>query len=486
MTDQSTALSLPISIADLIAIRARIIQAWKDANAAMEAVDTAFGAIWDKDFVFHADHGGQRWEPARPYDIEHQIHALDFCLYKYALLKLNITKAMTEKARDEFLEKIQKAKTPFEERHLVGLAQNADQLFRESSLNTVRQVFDQLTGTHYNGPGIDKKDNLRKIEKVFRTSRGDLELGHYGTIGIRWTSYHGGFHFNDLLTACRLIEGKGFTDYSNDMRSICNAVPRGQKWAETEYFRVERFLNGNVKVNWKEDKIDVLDRLNAIGSGRENAMPDTMRKRYKKEHFHDGGLPSAEEFFKITEGMEVSDEKDFAFYPTPKEAALRMVELAEYDKADESNPYDTLEPSAGDGAILRFVPWDFGCAAVEFNHHRTLKLKAEFPAWTVYEGDFLKWDAPHQFDRVLINPPFNDRIEAYHLVKAWSHLAPGGILVAILPDGWFTRDDLKSRVLRAFVAKHQHKEPEILPAGTFGRTRIVTRIVCLKKPEVKE
>ena len=484
----SGALTLPISIADLIAIRGRIIQAWKDANAAMEAVDTAFAAIWDKDFSFYAERGRTyNSEPGQPYDIEERTHALDFCLYQYSLLKLNITKAMTEKARDEFLDKIKKDKTPFEEKQLVGLAQNADKLFRDSSLNTVRQVFNQLTGVRYSGPGIEKKDNLRKIEKVFRIGYHDMGLSYHGTIdnnGARY-SHFSGFHFNDLLTACRLIEGKGFTDYSNNMDSMCRSLPQGQKWVDTGYFVVERFLNGNVKVRWNEDKMDVLDRLNAIGSGRENAMPDTMRKRYKKEHFHDQGLPNAEQFFAVTPDLEVSDEKDFAFFPTPDAVAARMVELAEYPEPGPLAPEGlaTLEPSAGDGAMLVAAPWHPESVAIEFNFHRAEKLKKEFPFWTHHRADFLRWEADRKFDRVLMNAPYNDRIEAYHTVKAFGHLKPGGILVGIIPDSWFTRDDLKSTVFRAFLQKHQYQEPEILPAGTFGRTRIVTRIIVLKKSE---
>ncbi len=237
-----------------------------------------------------------------------------------------------------------------------------------------------------------------------------------------------------------------------------------------------------MRLNWNEEKQDVLDRLNAIGSGRENAMPDVQRKRYKAEHFHNNGMPRAEDFFKPDPSKDPNDDKDFAFFPTAEPVAKRMVELAEYETADEHNPYDTLEPSAGDGGILRFIPWDFGCRAVEFNHHRALKLKAEFPAWVVEEADFLKWTPESQFDRVLMNPPFNDRIEAVHLIKAWGHLKPGGILVSILPEGWFTRDDLKSRIFRAFLQANEHKPAEHLPAGSFGKTRVVTRIVTLRKP----
>jgi hypothetical protein len=476
-------LSLPMTIAELIAIRGRIIESWKDCNAAIAQVDEAFRAIRDKDFHMLHDTLGQRFEPRQdPIDIPAMTAALDYSLYVFALGKLGITKAMTEMARDKFLVKIKAAKAVFCEAELQGLAQNAEGLFRKSSLATVREVYRRLIGIGYNGGdwGSGKKDNLRKVEKVFRVGWHDLGLDHQGTIefqGWRHRPDSSSFRFNDLLTACRLIEGLGFTDYSNNLDALCRAVPKGQKWVDAGYFRAQAYLNGNVKVIWNEDKIHVLEKLNAIGSGRENDLPDTMRKRYKAEHFHGGGMPEAEDYFMPDLKDEPSDEKDFAFYPTPPEAARRMAELAEYPR----EPVDTLEPSAGDGALLAVIPWDFGCRAVEFNHHRAKKLKAKFPAWTVEEADFLKWAAPHPFDRVLMNPPFNDRLEAVHLVKAWGHLKPGGILVAILPDGWFTRDDLKSRILRAFLQKHEHRPAETLPAGTFGRTRIVTRIVTLKK-----
>lgn len=105
------------------------------------------------------------------------------------------------------------------------------------------------------------------------------------------------------------------------------------------------------------------------------------------------------------------------------------------------------------------------------------------PEWTVYEDDFLRWDPERDFDRVLMNPPFNDRIEAIHVVKAFGCLKPGGLLAAIIPDGWFTRGDVDSRIFREFLTRNEHKPPEILAPGTFSRTRIVTRIITLRKPE---
>src|SRR5690606_34526459 len=204
------------------------------------------------------------------------------------------------------------------------------------------------------------------------------------------------------------------------------------------------YQNGNVKCRWNEDKIHVLEKLNAIGSGRENAMPDTMRKRYKADHFANGGEPRAEDYFKPT-GKEPNSDKDFAFFPTPEDVAQRMVELV---GLDEDRTLSVLEPSAGDGAILRALPAGVcDVVAVEYNFHRFTQLRKDFNDFGTINEDFLAWDkGNYEFDRILMNPPFNDRIEAVHVVRAFSMLAPGGILAAIIPEGWFYRDDLKSRV----------------------------------------
>jgi hypothetical protein len=474
-----------MSVRELLDAREAIIKAWKGFHAAEKVLDDAFSLIKGRDasFAFDPDHEikGDDWRDER------RVTILDYSLWSFAFEKLNLTKAMTEAKRAEFLQEVRKNGTAFSEKNILGLAQNAAKIFQDSSLHTVREVYRKLIGAEYEGyvkgDAKRKRDNLRKVEACFRLRWSDVCISSYGNrIDLRYDSYNNSttFRFNDLLTACRLIEGKGFTDYSNDMRAFLNQVPRGQTWVDTGYFVITAYKNGNKKVNWNEDKLDVLDRLNAIGSGREADLPDTMRKRYKAEHFHDGGMPKAEEYFQPDPKMEPSDDKDFAFYPTPPEVAARMMELAEYL---EEHPMDTLEPSAGDGALLGSIPWDFGCQAVEFNHHRALKLKSIYPMWTVTEADFLRWTHDQLFDRVLMNPPFNDRIEAIHVIKAWSHLKPGGLLVAIIPEGWFFRDDTKSQVFRAFLQKYEHRPSEKLAAGTFGRTRVETRIVVLRKPE---
>jgi len=488
-------LTLPMTIAELIAIRATIIQAWHDTNNAIDSVDKAFARIHDKDFVYFLETGRRGQEYGTQYAVKEMTEALDYSLFVFSLGKLNITNAMTENAKEKFLEEIKKNKTVFDEKQLTGLAQNASRLFKDSSLNTVRQVYRQLIGVSYNAPAGSrmerKKDNLQKVEQVFRVGWSDVSLksawsGGYTLEVNSWrygnSSTH--FHFNDLLTACRLIDGKGIPDYSNNLDSIIRSQPKGIHSVDTGYFILQAYQNGNVKVKWNEDQIHVLEKLNAIGSGRENAMPDTMRKRYKPEHFHDGAAINPFNYFKPDPKMEPSDDKDFAFFPTSPYTAARMVTLAEYPPYEDLR---TLEPSAGDGAILRAIPYGTTITAIEYNHHRAEKLRGIEPNWNIIEGDFLKTDfVGRQFDRVLMNAPFNNRIEATHTVKAFGHLKPGGILVGIIPCSWFTRSDEKATVFRDFLKKYQHKEPEVVAAGDFKRTQIETRIITLKKPETEK
>lgn len=493
--ERVSGLSRPMSIKDLVLAREAVIESWRALDKARDNVGAAFDMIWDPDFVYdpkQAIKGRGKWDRDRKPSIKEQIEVLDYSIWEFALEKMNITNAMTKGARDEFLEKVAAQKLPFSEKEIQDLSQNAHKLFQESSLNTVREVYRRLIGIGYRGGdwGSGKKDNLQKVEKVFRIGWSDLKVEEVWRKGLRITNNwvtdsmaKNMFRFDDLLTACRLIDGDGMPNYSNNLWAIMNSVPVADQCAELDldYFLLTAYKNGNIKVRWNEDKIHVLEKFNAIGAGRENELPDPMRKRYRAEHFSNGGTPEAEDYFRPTADLKPSDDKDFAFFPTPKDVAKRMVELAEIPEKKDK-PLSILEPSAGDGAIMAEVPRGHYCCVVEFNFHRFEKLIQNWANfWDIAQADFLKWNPSQTFDRVLMNPPFSDRVEAFHVVKAFGHLKPGGILVAIIPEGWFFRTDLKSRIFRAWIQKHEHRPSEVLPPGTFGKTQVATRIIVLRK-----
>lgn len=116
-------------------------------------------------------------------------------------------------------------------------------------------------------------------------------------------------------------------------------------------------------------------------------------------------------------------------FPTPQEIAARMVELAEIEPA-----HRILEPSAGTGNILREIPSGLNVWAVEIVPQLTYQLEGK--ALKVIEGDFLTMNGDlGKFDRIVMNPPFENGADIKHIQHAADKLAPGGKLVALCANG---------------------------------------------------
>lgn len=124
-------------------------------------------------------------------------------------------------------------------------------------------------------------------------------------------------------------------------------------------------------------------------------------------------------------------------FPTPRELAERMVRIA-----DIRPGHEVLEPSAGTGHILDAIPKDstIRVTAVEINWNLAKLLIPK--AQHVHNGDFLECTgaagllAPFgSFDRIVMNPPFQNGDDIKHIKHAAEMLKPGGILVAICAGG---------------------------------------------------
>ena len=190
-----------------------------------------------------------------------------------------------------------------------------------------------------------------------------------------------------------------------------------------------------------------------------------------------------------------------AYFPTPKVVADRMAQML------PEGPLTVLEPSAGDGALVRAVlaarP-QATITAIEPSYElgRLLgRLAAEAgPGYPSEEPrrvelhaclfeDFGKYrDEPPQFDAVVMNPPFSAPghpvLWAEHVLLAYDRLVPGGRLVAVVPAGFAYRQDKTSARLRDLAAE-VGGDWEDLPDGSFAAagTQIRTMLICLNRPE---
>jgi protein-L-isoaspartate O-methyltransferase len=160
-------------------------------------------------------------------------------------------------------------------------------------------------------------------------------------------------------------------------------------------------------------------------------------------------------------------------FPTPPALAERMVE-----EADILPGHSVLEPSAGTGAILAALPnvRPFGSVtAVEIN--ATLAASLEQIADETICGDFLEQNGNlGTFDRILMNPPFENGADIKHIQHAMKMLKPGGRLVAICANGPRQQTTLKP------LAENSGGWYEDLPAGTFASqgTNVNTAILLIE------
>lgn len=130
-------------------------------------------------------------------------------------------------------------------------------------LSTVQKVFDIITGASFL-PGNEKDrskkqyHNKRKIEVKFRYSwmRGYPEY----FLEDRYLSF-----FYDLETACRIVNNEPLPENGSllvdNMRS---GFRTKQQYFETKWFSIYIYLNGNVKIEMKDQ--ETIDRLNSWGS----------------------------------------------------------------------------------------------------------------------------------------------------------------------------------------------------------------------------
>lgn len=167
------------------------------------------------------------------------------------------------------------------------------------------------------------------------------------------------------------------------------------------------------------------------------------------------------------------------FFPTPKNIIARML-----DEADIQAGQRVLEPSAGRGdiaeAVRAYAEVNLTVCEISPRLQGILSRKG-FP---IAAEDFLQLNG--EFDRILMNPPFESGQDVQHINRAFSLLAPGGRLVAICSESPFFRMTPSAADFRALVDVHGWSER--LPQGAFTfsdrPTGVNTRLVILDKPEV--
>ncbi|MBM9578925.1 methyltransferase [Leptospira sp. 201903070] len=168
------------------------------------------------------------------------------------------------------------------------------------------------------------------------------------------------------------------------------------------------------------------------------------------------------------------------FFPTPKPLAQRLI-----IEADIKPGMDVLEPSAGKGDLAETITEETGIHPDTIEPVYSLKNILQAKGYTVVADDFLDF-VDKRYDRILMNPPFENGNDIRHVKHAYSLLKPGGKLVAIMSEGPFFRQDHRSQEFREWLSE-KGGASEKLPEGSFKgkdsfrQTGVSTRLVTLTK-----
>jgi len=187
------------------------------------------------------------------------------------------------------------------------------------------------------------------------------------------------------------------------------------------------------------------------------------------------------EFGQAVEGRTYDVVRD-GWFPTPAAVIDLMLDFVDLP----AGAY--LEPSAGEGDIADKLVQEGvsrqSIQCVELNERRSAMLREK--GYPVVVADFMAWDNQgHYFDRILMNPPFENGQDILHVMKAASLLTRDGWLVAVMSEGVFFRSDKKSRTFRAYCRLRKGVRSFRLPVGSFKEsgTGVGTRLLVLAPSE---
>ena len=180
----------------------------------------------------------------------------------------------------------------------------------------------------------------------------------------------------------------------------------------------------------------------------------------------------------IANGGNRNLKKEFQFFGTPAPLANYLVELAEVD-----NSHSILEPSAGQGAMIRAINavCDVRVDCYELMEVNRIILKKTKLKFNLLGDDFLN-HSEGKYDRIIANPPFTKNQDIDHILKMWDCLNDGGRLVSICSTSWFNGSQRKQIQFIQFLDENDAEVLDIEP-GAFKEsgTNVGGKIIILSK-----
>lgn len=186
-----------------------------------------------------------------------------------------------------------------------------------------------------------------------------------------------------------------------------------------------------------------------------------------------GKVPLALLPFKYREWQET-----LHFFPTPEYLGKQVVGLC-----DIGNEDIVMEPSAGQGNLLKHIPKCKEIIAIEMDQHncKVLREKGYRPICGTFEA-VAESKTDLRPTKVVMNPPFFKGLDMKHIMLAYDLLEKDGTLVAIMSENNLYYDTELTKEFWQFL-KDTNAEIVEVPFGEFvsSGTMVYTVIVKIVK-----
>ena len=322
-------------------------------------------------------------------------------------------------------------------------------------------------------PNISYAEHLREQDKPY--SNEDVRYVEYPLTKL---------HENTVKEYIRAAEGK------NGYKQITERLKKALKSAKNGYVSVNSQLYNDINKivqNLSPFRADfwndgVLKRKRLARMGIENVVELRAYLRDFIEFLPERNLEAEKQRAIKKKERELVNSRIDGFFPTPKAIVGKMI-----DEADIQPGEKVLEPSAGKGNIadeIREKYPDNALDVVEWNASLNELLSEK--GHNVVGENFLHHT--EKYDKIIMNPPFENGQDIDHIRHAYSLLNDGGRVVCIMSEGPFYRSDKKSTEFREWLDSLGGVS-EKLPDGAFKNsersTGVNTRLVVIDKSYTK-
>ncbi len=293
-------------------------------------------------------------------------------------------------------------------------------------------------------------------------------------------------HVDNALEMARIVENKpGFKRMAVALRKEAENAGRRNEWlvrgnslANQEMLKVIAQEVAKTKLSAAYTAESVLETFKNYDRAQRMGLtnPPTMRAALREFLQYRGAAAKADPV-KVAERALIGT-KIPGYFPTPPRVVDQMLEAA-----DIRDGMFVLEPSAGKGNILdrlQGAAKNLNVSAIE--QQSSLRNILEMKGANIVGRDFLEYDGKH--DRIVMNPPFEDRQDVAHVMHAYDLLNPGGRVVAIMSEGPFFGTDKRAEDFREWLDSVNGFSQQ-LPQGSFidseRSTGVATRMVVIDK-----